>query len=221
MWVSSVLKITLSCLILSFFSFVVFGLASLEKYDSPKEGLPDNTFLQNRFTYVCLACVTLIIFSTLNDINRKERKINPVYTAFSLRKNLPIIFSTTKNNDLYSCFDGIRVVFQCLAIIAHFFVIQIFSPEEIYQNWKDLENVSHSKKNSLKAILKPKVLFQWKHSPWFYLTFGAHLLSEISFIVSGICLANSFFQQRHKGFVIVLTALLGIKKICDKFTDFF
>lgn len=181
MCIRSTVIVLFSCAI---FSHLLFNDAGhSEAHEKLSEKHPDDILLQKGFIYACIGVVILIVLSTVYHKNVKLEKINPIYTAFSLQKNFTTLFETHSNDELFNCFTGIRVIIQFLSIIVHFFIAHIFTSEEMFQNWKDVE--------------------KWKDSPWFYLTLSAHLLTEMSFIISGICLADSFFRQRERGFVAI------------------
>lgn len=171
-----------SCVI---FSNLLFNDAGQSKILSEiSEKHPDNTLLKRGLIIAIIGCVILIILSTAYEKNVKKDKINPLYTAFSIQKNFTTLFETNPNDgEFFTCINGFRVIIQFLSIIVHFLIAHIFTSEEMFQNSKDVKI--------------------WKNSPWFYLTLSGHLLTEVSFIISGICLADSFFRQRERGFVFI------------------
>ena len=179
------IRLVLFWIILNQFWFNVSGKSDAILSDV-SEKYPDNTLLKKGLISAFIGCVILIILSTIYDKKVKKDKVNPFYTAFSIQKNFTTLFETNNQNDgeLITCFNGIRVILQFFTVIIHFFIAHVFSPEEMFQNSKDVQI--------------------WKNGPWFYLTLSGHLLTEVSFIISAICLTDSFFRQYEKGFVSTL-----------------
>lgn len=150
--------------------------------------------LRQVFIFGCFATILIVISSTLYDIYYGATKKNPIFTSFSLKKNLPVLLNTNDNTNAYACIDGIRNINGFLVVISHMFLSLIKSNSSIFENPKDLAN--------------------WNHSPWYYLVMSAHLTTDIAYSIGGLCLVHSFMTQRERGlvFFVIFLKIEGLVK---------
>lgn len=131
-------------------------------------------------TIVVLFFIGLVLFSTGFEAycHYSGKKVKKECTAFSLIRNLPNLMSTEPKQDIFECLNALRVVTMVWIVIMHiFFYLTDF----------------------MQTMHNTKGYTEWQKSIWYTVIVQSQLGADLYLVISGLCLANTFFKARSKG----------------------